>query len=139
MEATTMKICADKFVQYLESKNYNYTVLADEDDKAVVDFPYSGKSAKCFFTGDNGEYLSIYMVYESVPEDKYASALIACNEVNCKYKWVTAYLDEDRDILLHLDALLTPETSASETMEMLVRFVDIGDKVKPILMKAIYA
>ena len=134
-----MKTCAEKFVQYLKSKDYNYTVYADEEEKAVIGFPYSGKEAKLFFSGDDGEYLSIYMVYENVPEEKYAAALIACNEVNCKYKWVTAYLDEDRDILLHLDALLTPDTAASEAMEMLVRFVDIADKVKATLMKAIYA
>lgn len=134
-----MKTCAQKFKQYLESKDYKFTLYADDEDNAVIGFPYSGREAKCFFTGDDGEYLSIYMVYESVPEAKYANALIACNEVNCKYKWVTAYLDEDRDILLHLDALLTPETAAAEAMEMLVRLIKISDDVKPVLMKAIYA
>ena len=134
-----MKTCPEKFTQYLASKEYKYTSREDNDGDSIVMFPFKGKEAQCVFTGDDGEYFSIYMVFESVPEDKYANALIACNEVNCKYKWVTAYMDSDNDIMLHLDALLTPETAASEAMEMLVRFLDIAEKVKPVLMKAIYA
>ena len=134
-----MKLCAQKLKNYLDSKDYKYAVRDTDNESSVILFPFKGKEAQCIFSGDDGEYLSIYMVYESVPEDKYAQALIACNEVNVKYKWVTAYLDKDRDIMLHLDALLAADADASEAMEMLVRFLDISEKVKPDLMKAIYA
>ena len=79
-----MKVCAKKFEVYLDSKNYNYHVYADDSEKAVIGFPYSGREVKCFFTGDDGEYLSLYMVYENVSEDKMVQALVACNELNAK-------------------------------------------------------
>ncbi|MBQ2748651.1 MAG: YbjN domain-containing protein [Clostridia bacterium] len=134
-----MKACAKKFEAYLDSKNYNYHVYADDSEKAVIGFPYSGREVKCFFTGDDGEYLSLYMVYENVSEDKMVQALVACNELNAKFKWVTYYIDDDRDILLHDDAILTKDNAAAEAMELLVRMVDICDKGKPVIMKALYA
>ncbi|MBR5868246.1 MAG: YbjN domain-containing protein [Clostridia bacterium] len=134
-----MKTCAKQFETYLKSKNYNFTVYADESERTVIGFPYSGREVKCFFTGDEGEYLSLYMVYENVEEDKMIQALIACNELNAKFKWVTYYIDDDRDILLHDDAILSKSNAASEAMELLVRMVDICDKGKAVIMKAIYA
>ena len=133
-----MKLCAQKLANHLDSENYNYSTRENDNGNSVVIFPYKGKEAQCVFSGDDGKYLSIYMVYESVPEDRFAQALIACNEVNVQYKWVAAYLDEERDIMLHLDALLSPRADASEAFEMLARFLDISEKIKPVIMKAIY-
>ena len=33
-----MKVCAKKFEAYLDSKNYNYHVYADDSEKAVIVF-----------------------------------------------------------------------------------------------------
>lgn len=132
-----MNACAKLFVDYLKSQDFNYEVREIEDG-CVVTFPSKGKLAQCFFNGDDGQYLSIYMTFESVPKDKYASAIIACNQVNTEYKWVTAYIDKDMDIILHLDARLSLSDAAEEAFEMLVRFFNIYEKIKPVLMKAIY-
>ena len=134
-----MKVCAKQFETYLKSKDYNFTVYQDDDESAVIGFPYKGREIKCFFSGDEGQYLSLYMVYESVEEDKMVQALVACNELNAKFKWVTYYVDDDRDIILHDDALLSKANAAAEAMELLVRMVDISDKAKPVIMKALYA
>ena len=93
---------------------------------------------KCIFSGDQGEYLSIYLVYERVPEEKIADLLVVCNDLNCQYKWVTYYMDEDHDIVIHNDALLTPETADEVAFELLVRLVKIAEDAKPQVMKALY-
>lgn len=134
-----MKICAERFIENLKAKDLNYQVGEAKGGDVCVDFPYKGKVTKCFFSGDNGEYLSLYLVYERVPEEKVADVLCLCNELNCQYKWVTYYIDKDNDIVLHNDAILTADTAAEEAFELLVRLVKIAEDEKPQVMKAIYA
>ena len=134
-----MSVCSEMFTALLESKELRYDTRVDSDGDIVVDFPYQGKVAKCFFSGENGEYFSLYLVYERVPDDKYANVLFVCNELNCRYKWATFYLDQDKDIVIHDDALLSVESAADEAFELLVRILKIADDAKPLIMKAIYA
>lgn len=134
-----MKICAERFIEDLKAKNLNYQVGEAEDGDVCVDFPYQGKVTKCFFSGDEGEYLSLYLVYERVPEDKVADVIFLCNELNCRYKWVTYYVDKDKDLMLHNDAILTADTAAKVAFELLVRLVKIAEDQKPTIMKVIYA
>lgn len=133
-----MSVCADLFKKNLESKNLRFSSNVMENGDDVVSFPYSGKEVRMFFSGDNGEYLSLYLVYENVPEDRIADAIFICNELNCKYKWVTYYVDGDRDVIIHDDAILSADTAADEAFELLARMVKISDEAKPVLMKAIY-
>jgi len=134
-----MANCAKQFQQYLDKKDYNYTVLANDSERVVIDFPYKGKSTKCFFTGKDYEYLSIYTIYESIPSEKRNDLILVCNDLNNRFKWVTFYVDNDNDLILHVDALLSLRTADEEAMEMLVRTLDIGETAKPTIMKAIYA
>lgn len=134
-----MNTCAELLKENLESKNLNFECGTDKDGDSIIEFPYQGKVAKLFFSGEEGEYLSIYLVFERVPEEKLADVIFVCNELNAKYKWVTFYVDKDNDVLFHVDALLTPETAAEVAFEMLIRILKIGDDVKPVIMKAIYA
>ena len=134
-----MNTCAELFVQNLKEKNLNFECGTDKDGDSVVEFPYQGKVAKLFFCGDEGQYLSIYVVFESVPEDKVADVIFVCNELNARYKWVTFYVDKDNDVVFHDDAILSPESAAEEAFELMVRILKIGEDVKPMIMKAIYA
>ena len=134
-----LNACAELFTKNLESKNLNFQSGTDKDGDSVVEFPYQGKIAKMFFSGKDGGYFSIYVVYEHVPEDKIADAIFACNELNARYKWVTFYVDRDADVVLHDDAILSGDSADEEAFELLVRILKIGDEIRPILMKAIYA
>ena len=134
-----MNLCAELMKKDLDAKNMNFTTGTTKKGDSVIEFPYKGKTAKMFFCGDEGHYLSIYVVYEEVPKDKTVDTIIACNALNVQYKWVTFYVDDDNDVVLHLDAILSPATAAEEAFELLVRTLNIGDEAKPIIMKAIYA
>jgi len=131
--------CAQRFTDFLDSKKLKYSSGVDRDGDFVVEFPYSGKITKMFFTGNEGSYLSMYMVYERVPADKVADVIFTCNELNAQYKWVTFYVDKDNDVVLHDDAILSLSNAADEAFELLLRMVKIADDVKPQIMRSIYA
>ena len=134
-----LNTCAELFVNNLKSKNLNFQSGTDKDGDSIVEFPYQGKVTKMFFCGEDGKYLSLYMVYERVPEEKLADVIFTCNELNCEYKWVPFYVDADNDVVLHDDAILSVESADEEAFELLIRLVKVGEDVKPRLMKAIYA
>ena len=134
-----MKPCAENFVTKLKAKNLNYSVADTERGDTIVDFPYQGKVTKCFFSGENGEYFSMYLVYERIPEDKVADLIFLCNELNCEYKWVTYYVDKDNDLVMHDDAIVDVDSADEECFELLVRMLKISEDIKPRIMKAIYA
>lgn len=134
-----MNICAQNFISLIESKNVKYSKYELEDGIVFVDFPYNGKTAHCIFSGDNGTYLSLYLAYEDVPDEKLADVIFLCNELNAKYKWATFFVNDKKEFVLHDDAILAPATAADETFELLLRILSIADDVKAPLMKAIYA
>ena len=134
-----MKICAEKFINLLKERDFKFSSIVDDDGDVIVDFPYDGKIAKILFCGETGEYASFYLQYESVSAEKRLATIEACNEQNCRFKWVTFYVDKDNDLMLHVDALLSAEDAADEAFEMLVRMINIGKEAKNDLMKAIYA
>lgn len=134
-----MLLCAEIFVNHLEEKELKYSVRVDDDGDVIVDFPYQGKITKCIFTGDDGKYLSFYQVFENVPLDKQAEMILLCNELNTAYKWVTFYVDDDNDLMLHNDAILCPACAAETAFELLLRLVNIADECKPKIMKGLYA
>lgn len=134
-----MLTCAERFAKKLDSKDLHYRTATNSNGDDVIIFPYQRRDTTCFFSGEDGKYLSMYTCFESVPEDKYVEALVACNELNAHYKWVTFYIDKDKDIIVHDDAILNVETAAEEAFELLLRMLDITSDAKPVLMKVIYA
>ena len=134
-----LNTCAQLFAEDLKSKDLAFETGVDQDGDSVIKFPYKGKTASMFFTGDDGKYFSIYMAYEPVPEDKITDVILACNELNNQYKWVTFYVDHNNYVVLHDDAILSIESAVDEAFELLVRTMNIGEQAKPTIMKAIYA
>jgi len=134
-----MLICAEQFIENLKSKNLNYATGESDKGDTIVDFPYQGKVTKCIFSGEEGQYFSMYLVYERIPEEKVADLIFLCNELNAEYKWVTYYVDKDNDLVMHDDAILSADTAAEEAFELLVRMLKISEDIKPRIMKAIYA
>ncbi|MBR2423157.1 MAG: YbjN domain-containing protein [Oscillospiraceae bacterium] len=134
-----LNTCASKFVKFLEDKGLHFDAKTTESGRSVVSFPYDGKIARIFFSGEDGTYMSMYLVFESVPAEKTPDMLVVCNELNNTYKWVKFYLDNDNDMVLQDDAILSVDNAADEVFELMLRMFDIGKEAKPKIMKAIYA
>jgi hypothetical protein len=134
-----MNACAELFTKTLDSKNLRYSASEGSNGETIVDFPYQGKVFKCIFSGNAGTYFSLYLVFEHIPEEKVVDIIFLCNELNTKYKWITFFVDKDKDLMLHDDAILSIENAADEALELLIRSINIGDEIKPLVMKTIYA
>lgn len=134
-----MKPCAELFVDLLKSEDFKFQTATDGDGDTVVSIAFQGKLSTIFFSGDTGNYLSIYTVFEHISDDKLADVIFTCNELNAQYKWVTFYVDKDNDLILHDDAILSIDNAAVESFELLLRTVKIAEDAKPKIMKAIYA
>ena len=134
-----LNTCAELLANSLKEKNFNFQSGVDKDGDSIIEFPYQGKVARMFFSGKVGEYLSMYLVYERVPDEKVTDVILTCNDLNCRYKWITFYVDKDNDVVLHDDAILAVENAADEAFELLIRILKIGEEVKPVIMRSIYA
>ncbi|MBE6915738.1 MAG: YbjN domain-containing protein [Ruminococcaceae bacterium] len=134
-----MLLCAEKFIDRLKEDGMVPDVSTAKDGAILVDMKHQGKEVRCIFRGDEGEYFTIFFVYESIPAEKKNDMIVACNDINAQYKWVKAYVDSDNDLIYQVDAKLSPDTAAEEALEMVLRTVHITDEIKPRVMKAIYA
>ena len=71
--------------------------------------------------------------------DKYAAGLLACNDANKQYRWVRFYIDGDNDVVAAADAIVSEESVFDETIELIVRMLNIVDELYPSFMKARWA
>ncbi|MCD8192406.1 MAG: YbjN domain-containing protein [Oscillospiraceae bacterium] len=77
--------------------------------------------------------------FAKAPKDRFGHAMIACNELNKKYKWVKFYLDDDGDVTAENDAILDAATCGEVCFELMIRMTQIVNEAYPVIMKAIYA
>ena len=134
-----MLTCAELFTDYLDSKDLKYQVREVGEGDVVVSLMIDSKMTNCIFSGENGKYVSMYTVFESIPADKTAAILFVCNQLNTTYKWLKFYLDKDNDLMVEDDAILSEENAAAECFELVVRRLQILKDVKPVVMRALYA
>jgi len=129
------------FLNYLDSKGIKY----DDRDEFHVVVPYSGDNIRSIrihvsFDKDGDGMIQMYAWdIGKFDGDKYAKGLIACNELNSKYRWVKFYLDRDKDVCVSLDAYIDEATVGQECLSLVRRMVNISDEAFPVFMKALYA
>ena len=134
-----MVICAEMFVANLNAKGLRFSTADLNDGGTCVSIMFNGKTTNLFFGGDdNGTHVALRTVFERCPSDRLADMLIVCNSLNLQYRWLKFCIDNENDIMVEDDAILSPETAADECFELLARTVRILEEVKPTIMRAIY-
>ncbi len=135
-----MVVCAEMFVAKLRAKELTFNVSEMSDGDIRVMVPFSGKQFNAIFSGDDdGRRVAMRTVFEKCPEDRMADLLIVCNSLNVQYRWLKFCVDNDNDIMVEDDAILSPESAGEECFELLVRTASILDDVKPVIMRALYS
>ena len=134
-----MLACTEIFVNLLESKNFKYSSAQLTENEDLVSLPYDGQEVDCIFSGDKGEYLSLYCYYESVDDEKVADVIMLCNELNSVYKWVKFFVNDKQKLVIEDDALLSLDTAGDEAFELIVRMVHIVSDEKKKIMRTLYA
>ena len=133
-----MKRLAQIFIDELKSKELTVDYKEDSDGDVIVQIPFDGKMTTFIFNGDEGEYVSMYTCFESIPAEKVPTMLVVCNQLNMTYKWLKFYIDRDNDLMVQDDAILTEENAVSECIELLLRRGRILKEAKPIIMRPLY-
>lgn len=88
-----------------------------------------------FDTNETGVAVRVYQLTAS-NESNYAKMLLACNQLNNKYRWVKFVIDDDRDINMEADCVISPTTAGTVCVEMFYHFMGIAKDAYPVLMKA---
>lgn len=131
-------ICADEFIERLKKLNLVYEAFSKEDDKTYILINHRDKTYICFFSGENGRYLSVKTIWCKVPEENLASALLCANELNSKYKWIKLFVDDNGYLDAVCDTILTPSTAAIYASEIIVeRLITILEENEETIKKAV--
>lgn len=67
-----MSICAEALKKFLDSKNATYDETTGSDGSTVISIVYEKIRTNLRFAGDNGEYLTLFIFFEKIPENKLA-------------------------------------------------------------------
>lgn len=89
---------------------------------------------------DNDVAIRALGIVGGVPKEKRLRVLEACNEINCKRRFLKFVLDRDGDVNVEYDFLMRADDGCIGEMacEVFAITMHLIDKDYPLLMKAIY-
>lgn len=129
-------------MDYLTQKGLNYRDDSDSSSQSLVlGWSLDNLNVQVHvILDDDGDSLQVgAMLPVKVPEGKLPAALMAVNEANRAYRWISFSLDlDDGTILGQVDAVVEPSTVGAETFELIMRTCNIVDDAYPKIMHAIY-
>ena len=129
----------------MKAKDVKFTI--DENDKlSIVRISVGADNLSykiSFASSDDDSDVAVraFSIVRNVPDNKRAAVLEALNEANRRFRYFKFTLDKDGDVNADFDIpVRTPMSSVGDIAhELLVRSMDIFDKVYPDLMKAMWA
>lgn len=133
------------FINKLESKDLRYDYYegtAERNERIRVGFngEHGNEIAFYFFFDPNGTTVNIKVFSIcKVSAEKLMDLYVLLNQLNCEYRWVKFYLNDDNEVTCSGDAVLQPESAGEELYELLSRFLGIIDDLYPRIMKAVWA
>lgn len=132
---------ATNFMNYLDKMKIKYTPFpADEDvsvDVVRINKEVEGSSVGfLFFFDKNDGIVNVYSLSIcTIPDDKVVDIYPVLNELNSTYHWVKFYIDENNEIYMAGDAVITENTSGPICFILLMKFHSIIEDALPSIMK----
>lgn len=128
------------FMRYMDSKGIKYV----DKDEFILKITYTGDNLKSIpvfvFFDKDGDPMVEFKCWEIANfKGKEAQGILACNEINDKYRWVKYCVDKDGDIVASVDAYIDDNTCGDECMRLVKRVVNITDEAYPTFAKALWA
>lgn len=132
------------FLNELKERELKYRdirTLEDGDDLVEVGFNLDSTRIRIMIFFDASEMSVALRCFEvaHVTEEQYPKALLSCNELNNKMRWVKFCIGEERNIHAEADALIDENSAARVTMELMMRMASIVDDAYPMINKAIWS
>lgn len=129
------------FTRFLDRNEIKYTEVKEN----VVKVVYTGDNLKTipifvFFDADGDPLVSLKCwEIANFKDEKLASGIIACNDLNKQYRWVCFYVDDDSDVIAQIDSYVDEETCGSVVTSLVKRMVNIIDEGYPTIMKSLWS
>ena len=137
-----MTKAAELFLQELKERDLKHSDVREYDDATVITLGFHLKNTRVeintVFKTDDSVALRCYG-FLRVNEEQFPQALLCCNSLNQKMRWVKFYVDEDMDVNLEDDAIVDDVTGGKEVFELVMRMAAIADEAYPELNRAIWA
>lgn len=132
------------FINELKERELKYRdirTLQDGDDLVEVGFNLDSTRIQIMIFFDASEESVALRCFEvtRVTEEQYPNALLSCNELNNKMRWVKFCIGQEMNVHAEADALIDETTAAKVTMELMMRMASIVDEAYPMINKAIWA
>ena len=107
---------------------------------------------KITYTGANFSTIPIYIYFDEDGDANIAvkswnvanfagqrdAAIVLCNELNEKYRWVKFYVDEDADVVAELDAMIPEQNCGPVCMNVVRRVTSVVDDAYPFFMRELW-
>ena len=90
-------------------------------------------------TNDNNNVAIRCFGFLKVNESQFPKALLCCNELNQKMRWVKFYIGDEGEINIEDDAIVDNITAGSELLQLVMRMASIADDAYPIINRAIWS
>ena len=132
------------FIDELDKMEYSHRPVEQmKDGSEIVRLGFKLENAKMTVIvvfDPNGRSVGIRCFdFIQIKENQFPQALMCCNTLNAKKRWVKFCIDDDMDIVVADDAVIDEVTAGEEVLELVMRMAAIIDDSYPVINKAIWA
>ena len=134
---------ANLLIKEMQEKGLKYLDVIEEQEHTIVSVGFNLSSASVkihvFCENDNNNVAIRCFGFLKVNESQFPKALLCCNELNQKMRWVKFYIGDEGEINIEDDAIVDNVTAGSELLQLVMRMASIADDAYPIINRAIWS
>lgn len=132
------------FINELEEHELTYEpvrVLEDGDEMVQLGAKLDNTFVQLiiFFDADEDAVAIRCFDLVRVSEEQYPKALMSCNALNDRMRWVKYCIDKERNVQAEVDAVIDDTNAGKVTMNLVLRMASIIDDAYPVINKAIWS
>ena len=132
------------FINELEEHELTYDpvrVLEDGDEMVQLGAKLDNTFVQLiiFFDADEDAVAIRCFDLVRVSEEQYPKALMSCNALNDRMRWVKFCIDKERNVQAEVDAVIDDTNAGKVTMNLVLRMASIIDDAYPVINKAIWS
>mgnify|MGYP001108338803 FL=1 len=132
------------FINELEEHELTYEpvrVLEDGDEMVQLGAKLDNTFVQLiiFFDADEDAVAIRCFDLVRVSEEQYPKALMSCNALNDRMRWVKFCIDKERNVQAEVDAVIDDTNAGKVTMNLVLRMASIIDDAYPVINKAIWS
>ena len=132
------------FINELEEHELTYEpvrVLEDGDEMVQLGAKLDNTFVQLIIFFDADEEAVAIRCFDlvRVSEEQYPKALMSCNALNDRMRWVKFCIDKERNVRAEVDAVIDDTNAGKVTMNLVLRMASIIDDAYPVINKAIWS